>query len=160
MTRPVKFAFGALCLLVCVIVARPVVLNIVSKSFLNTGPNGVETPATVGLAFDRLKIPSSGRVLDSYLVRAPAACQPRIAVLIFHGIMETISEWVPGQKFLYDHCISSLVFDYSGHGDSTQPRNHVPRQCRRNQRLCNFRLAISWRASLRAGPLDGQRADA
>jgi len=35
--------------------------------------------------------------------------------------METISEWVPAQKFLYDHCVSSLVFDYSGHGDSSHP---------------------------------------
>ena len=35
--------------------------------------------------------------------------------------METISEWVLAQKFLYDHCVSSIVFDYSGHGDSTRP---------------------------------------
>jgi alpha-beta hydrolase superfamily lysophospholipase len=75
----------------------------------------------LGLAFDRLKIPSGDRILDAYLVRVPAACQPRVAVLIFHGVMETISEWVLAQKFLYDHCVSSVVFDYSGHGDSTRP---------------------------------------
>src|SRR5208282_815612 len=91
------------------------------KTFLNTGPNGAETPATVGLAFDRLKIPSGHRILDAYLVRAAATCQPRVAVLIFHGVMETISEWVLAQRFLYDHCISSIVFDYSGHGDSSRP---------------------------------------
>ncbi len=121
MTRATKFSIGALCLLACVTASRPVILNLASKSFLNTGPNGTETPATVGLAFDRLKIPSGPRVLDAYLVRAPVACQPRMAVLIFHGVMETISEWVRAQKFLYDHCISSVVFDYSGHGDSTRP---------------------------------------
>ena len=41
--------------------------------------------------------------------------------MIFHGVMETISEWVLAQKFLYDHCISSIAFDYSGHGDSSRP---------------------------------------
>jgi len=121
MTRPGKFAVGTLCLLAGIVIARPVIMHFMSKQFLNTGPNGPETPATAGLAFERLKIPSSGRILDSYLVRAPASCRPRVAVLVFHGVMETISEWVPGQKFLYDHCISSLVFDYSGHGESTRP---------------------------------------
>lgn len=121
MTRRAKFAVGALCLLAAAVASRSAILNLSSKTFLNTGPNGAETPATVGISFDRLKIPSGGRVLDAYLVRAPATCQPRVAVLIFHGVMETISEWVGAQKFLYDHCISSLVFDYSGHGDSTRP---------------------------------------
>jgi alpha-beta hydrolase superfamily lysophospholipase len=120
-TRRTKFAIGALCLLACVVASRSPILNVASKSFLNTGPNGAATPATVGLIFDRLKIPSGSRVLDAYLVRAPVACQPRVAVLIFHGVMETISEWVLAQKFLYDHCVSSVVFDYSGHGDSTRP---------------------------------------
>lgn len=121
MRRPAKLAVGVLCLVAGAAIARPVIMHFLSKQFLNTGPNGPETPATVGLAFERLKIPSGHRILDSYLVRAPAACQPRVAVLIFHGVMETISEWVQGQKFLYDHCISSIVFDYSGHGESTRP---------------------------------------
>jgi uncharacterized protein len=121
MTRGTKFALGALCLVAGIAIARPLIMHFVSKQFLNTGPNGPQTPATAGLAFDRLKIPSGSRILDSYLVRAPASCQPRVAVLIFHGVMETISEWVPAQKFLYDHCISSMVFDYSGHGDSSRP---------------------------------------
>ena len=121
MTLRAKFALGALCLLAAAIASRSTILDLSSKTFLNTGPNGPETPATVGLAFDRLKIPSHGRTLDAYLVRTPPTCQPRVALLIFHGVMETISEWVGAQKFLYDHCISSLVFDYSGHGDSTRP---------------------------------------
>jgi alpha-beta hydrolase superfamily lysophospholipase len=121
MTRPTKFGVGVLCLLAGIAMARPVIMHFMSKQFLNTGPNGPQTPATVGLAFERLKIPSGRRILDSYLVRAPATCQPRVAVLIFHGVMETISEWVPAQKFLHDHCISSVVFDYSGHGESSRP---------------------------------------
>ncbi|MGA7660057.1 MAG: alpha/beta fold hydrolase [Candidatus Sulfotelmatobacter sp.] len=121
MARRANFAIGLLCLLACVVALRPVILNFESKTFLNTGPNGPETPATVGLAFDRLKISSGRRVLDAYLVRAPGTCQPRVAVLIFHGVMETISEWILAQRFLYDHCISSIVFDYSGHGDSSRP---------------------------------------
>jgi uncharacterized protein len=121
MTRRIKLLAGVLCLFACGLALRPLILNVSSKKFLNTGPNGVETPATVGLAFDRLKIPSGDRVLDAYLVRAPVTCQSHVAVLIFHGVMETISEWVPAQKFLYEHCVSSLVFDYSGHGDSSRP---------------------------------------
>jgi len=121
MTLRIKLVVGGLCLLACGIALRPVILNVSSKTFLNTGPNGAETPATVGLAFDRLEIPSGDRVLDAYLVRSPDTCQTHVAVLIFHGVMETISEWVRAQKFLYDHCVSSMVFDYSGHGNSSRP---------------------------------------
>lgn len=121
MTRGRKVAIGAVCLLGCFVVSRSEILNLSSKQFLNTGPNGHETPATVSLAFERLRIPSGDRILDGYLVRASDTCQPRVALLIFHGVMETISQWVQAQKFLYDHCISSVVFDYSGHGDSSRP---------------------------------------
>jgi len=88
---------------------------------ISTGPNGPETPATVGLAYERLKIPSGSRLLDAYLVEAVSSCRPRAALLIFHGVGETISQWVNVQRFLYDHCISSVVFDYSGNGDSSPP---------------------------------------
>ncbi|MFZ0419166.1 MAG: alpha/beta fold hydrolase [Candidatus Sulfotelmatobacter sp.] len=121
MTRRAKVVIGVVCLLACILALRPLILDLSSKAFLNTGPNGPETPASVGLAFDRLKIPSGHRLLDAYLVRAPTNCRPRVALLIFHGVMETISEWVLAQKFLYDHCTSSIVFDYSGHGDSSRP---------------------------------------
>jgi fermentation-respiration switch protein FrsA (DUF1100 family) len=42
-------------------------------------------------------------------------------MLIFHGVGETISQWVNVQRLLHDHCISSVVFDYSGSGDSSPP---------------------------------------
>lgn len=61
--------------------------------FLTTGPNGHETPETFGAPYQRVTIPSENRKLDAYLVQAPQACHPQVAVLIFHGVMETISEW-------------------------------------------------------------------
>lgn len=86
---------------------------------ISTGPNGPETPSTAGLAYERLKIPTGSRLLDAYLVEAPFTCQSRAALLIFHGVGETISQWVSVQLLLHDHCISSVVFDYSGNGDSS-----------------------------------------
>ena len=76
----------------------------------------------MGLKFERAVIVSAGRVLDGYLVRAdPVACADAPALLIFHGVGETISQWVGAQLFLHDHCVSSLVFDYAGSGDSSRP---------------------------------------
>ena len=103
------------------ICGRSILFHHFEPKFLTTGPNGQETPESVGLAYERVKIPSLNRTLDGYLVLAPSACQLKVALLIFHGVMETISEWVGAQRFLYDHCVTSLVFDYSGHGDSSRP---------------------------------------
>jgi alpha-beta hydrolase superfamily lysophospholipase len=36
-------------------------------------------------------------------------------------VKETISDWVKVQRFLYDKGVSSMVFDYSGHGNSSKP---------------------------------------
>ena len=108
-------------LVLLVIALYPVLLDRLERAMISTGPNGPETPATVGLAYERLKIPSGSRLLDAYLVEAVSSCRPRAALLIFHGVGETISQWVNVQRFLYDHCISSVVFDYSGNGDSSPP---------------------------------------
>jgi fermentation-respiration switch protein FrsA (DUF1100 family) len=89
------------------------------KSTLNPGVRSEATPAEVGVAFERVAIPSSGRILDGFLVRADRSCAPATAVLIFHGRGETIADWVKVQKYLHSHCVSSLVFDYAGHGHST-----------------------------------------
>jgi len=99
----------------------PLMLGRLERAMISTGPNGPETPATVGLAFERLKIPSGARLLDAYLVEASSTCRLRTAVLIFHGVGETISQWVNVQRLLHDRCISSVVFDYSGNGDSSPP---------------------------------------
>ncbi len=97
-----------------------VVSSYFEQQFLGTGPNGPQTPATLGVPFERVAITSDKRHLDAYLVRAPKSCRPTTAVLIFHGVGETISYWPGAQQFLFDRCVSSLVFDYSGHGDSSK----------------------------------------
>src|SRR6195256_6117156 len=71
--------------------------------FLETERNGPATPETVGLKYERIKIPSGPRQLDGYLVRASLSAKKPIAVLIFHGVKETISDWVTAQRFLHDN---------------------------------------------------------
>jgi alpha-beta hydrolase superfamily lysophospholipase len=88
---------------------------------LTTGPNGPETPADEGVPFERVSIPSGLRHLDSYVVTASNACVDPPVVLIYHGVGETISEWVKAQRFLYQHCVSSVVYDPTGSGNSSRP---------------------------------------
>lgn len=116
-----NFAIAIAAFLVLVFALYPLLLDRLERAMISTGPNGSETPATVGLAYERLKIPSSSRLLDAYLVEADSSCRPRAALLIFHGVGETVSQWVNVQRLLYNHCISSVVFDYSGNGDSNPP---------------------------------------
>ena len=92
-----------------------------ARRTLETGPNGPETPGTLGLAFERLSIPSSGRHLDGFLVPAATRCGKVPVLVLFHGVQETISMWVGAQKFLSEHCVTSMVFDYTGSGDSSRP---------------------------------------
>lgn len=101
----------------CRIAAR----HLMEKLALTTGPNGPETPATVGIPFERVAIRSGARRLDSYVVTASDSCMDPPVALIYHGVQETISEWVKAQRFLYDHCVSSVVFDYTGSGNSSRP---------------------------------------
>jgi fermentation-respiration switch protein FrsA (DUF1100 family) len=99
--------------------AGPFLLEGFEQKMISTGPNGSQTPASVGLAYEGARIPSGPRLLDAYIVPAATTCQPRVALLIFHGVGETISDWIGAQRLLHEQCISSLVFDYSGSGDST-----------------------------------------
>ena len=104
-----------------VLALSPLLLDRLERVMISTGPNGLETPAAVGLSYEHLKIPSGKRLLDAYLVEVSPNCRPRAALLIFHGVGETISQWVKVQRLLTDHCVSSVVFDYSGNGDSSPP---------------------------------------
>jgi len=108
-----------LCVLLggCSLVAR----YMMETKALTTGPNGPDTPGTLGVPFERVEIPSGPRKLDSYVVAANQACLNPPVVVIYHGIQETISDWVKAQRFLYDHCVSSVVFDYTGSGNSSRP---------------------------------------
>jgi uncharacterized protein len=96
-----------------------------ARKVLTTGPNGPQTPASVGLTFERASISSGGRHLDSYLVPAPPDCTDAPVVIIYHGVQETISDWVGAQRLLNNHCVTSLIFDYSGSGDSSRPASMV-----------------------------------
>ncbi len=60
----------------------------------------------------------SGRnVLDSVLVE-PGSSPARAAVLICHGIGETVQRWFGVQQMLAANGLASLVFDYTGYGRS------------------------------------------
>jgi len=94
------------------------IMDTVASGDLSSPPDGPETPARFGSPFERVAIPSGPSRLVGSLVTAPTDCRSPAAVLIFHGSGETVSEWAKAQAFLYEHCVSSLVFDYRGNGDS------------------------------------------
>ena len=65
--------------------ARRMALRSFERKSLNPGVLSSATPADVGLAFQRLSLPSEDRLLDAFLVRAAPGCVTPTAVLIFHG---------------------------------------------------------------------------
>jgi hypothetical protein len=92
---------------------------IAERELLVTKPMGPEPPADCGLAFERFVVTSGTRKLQAWFVLPPADRVTRAAVLIFHGTHESIAQWVPAQQYLAENGIASMVFDYSGYGDST-----------------------------------------
>lgn len=66
----------------------------------------------------RLSILSGQKVLDLAFV-TPAGEPARAALLICHGIGETVDHWLAAQHLLAEHGVASLVFDYAGYGRST-----------------------------------------
>ena len=103
------------------VAARRRSLRSFERKTLNPGVLSAATPADVGLAFERLSISSENRRLDAFLVHAAPGCARGAALLIFHGRHETVADWVKVQRTLSRGCVSSLVFDYSGHGRSSPP---------------------------------------
>jgi pimeloyl-ACP methyl ester carboxylesterase len=77
---------------------------------------GPERPSDLGLAFETLTIPVADRTLQAWFVPAPQAVA---SVLLFHGQNDALSSWVAALQRLHHQRISALVFNYSGHGDST-----------------------------------------
>jgi uncharacterized protein len=63
-------------------------------------------------------VQSGGNLLDAVFVE-PAAGTAKAAILICHGIGETVDRWFPVQQLLALNGVASLVFDYSGYGRST-----------------------------------------
>lgn len=78
---------------------------------------GVERPESFGVPSQDMLIPVAQRVVQARIVRAEQSQAP--AVLIFHGNGEALSDWSEVQAMLYRAGVTSLVFDYSGFGNST-----------------------------------------
>jgi uncharacterized protein len=68
--------------------------------------------------FSRHRILSGKNVLDAVLFD-PGEGRARAAVLICHGIGETVQHWFEVQQLLGAQGVASLVFDYCGYGRST-----------------------------------------
>lgn len=69
-----------------------------------------------GVQVSRHVIPSGRLPLDAVFV--DPGVTPKAALLICHGIGETVEHWIPAQSLLAANGIASLVFDYSGYGKS------------------------------------------
>jgi alpha-beta hydrolase superfamily lysophospholipase len=70
------------------------------------------------IAVSRMAIPSGGNTLDAVFVE-PAHSAACAALLICHGIGETVGQWRGVQEWLAQNGVASLVFDYSGYGRSS-----------------------------------------
>jgi uncharacterized protein len=66
----------------------------------------------------RCSIASGNEILEAVIV-VPTDKPARAAVLICHGIGETVDHWFGVQRLLAVEGVASLVFDYSGYGRST-----------------------------------------
>ncbi|MGD0478551.1 MAG: alpha/beta fold hydrolase [Terracidiphilus sp.] len=75
-------------------------------------------PAGIHERASRHAVPSAAHHLDAVFVE-PVAVPARAAVLLCHGIGETVEQWFGVQQLLATHGVASLVFDYSGYGKST-----------------------------------------
>jgi pimeloyl-ACP methyl ester carboxylesterase len=79
------------------------------------GPGLRDTP---GLSTQRLTISSGANLLDAIFVE-PTTSPARAALLLCHGIGETVEHWFPVQQLFAANGVSTLLFDYSGYGRST-----------------------------------------
>lgn len=70
------------------------------------------------LICSRRAIASGKELLDAVYV-APPTNSVRAAVLLCHGIGETVDDWFGVQEILAIQGVASLVFDYAGYGRST-----------------------------------------
>jgi alpha-beta hydrolase superfamily lysophospholipase len=75
-------------------------------------------PAGVHERSSRHAIPGAAHILDAVFVE-PATAPAHAAVLLCHGIGESVEQWFGVQQLLAANGVASLVFDYSGYGKST-----------------------------------------
>src|SRR5450755_2229724 len=109
-------ALVLLALIACALTLRGIALRAAEKKLMVLHKNGPQRPDDFGAAAEMVWVQSSDRRLQASLVHAPSTCGDKVAVLLFHGRGETISDWAKAQAFLSQQCISSMAFDYSGHG--------------------------------------------
>ena len=91
----------------------------IERMGLISRPVGPESPATYGVPYDSFDIDAGGRRLKARLVQ-PADTMPM--VLVYHGTAESVSYWADVQALWARAGVGSLVFDYSGFGDSEGAR--------------------------------------
>lgn len=97
--------------------AQASIIQLLEEQAIEIKAMGAETPAQFGVPFEELRLAVAGRTLGGRIVHAAMADAP--AVLIFHGNGEAVSDWAQVQARLYRAGVSSMVFDYSGFGNST-----------------------------------------
>jgi len=78
---------------------------------------GGRVPAGIDERASRHNLRGAGHRLDAVFVE-PARVPAQAAVLLCHGIGETVEQWFGVQQLLAAHGVASLVFDYSGYGKS------------------------------------------
>ena len=104
----VSFSFAISC------ISRFMILRDRALGWTKRGrvPTGIHERAS------RHAIPSAAHVLDAVFVE-PVRIPAHAAILLCHGIGETVEQWFGVQQLLAANGVASLVFDYSGYGKST-----------------------------------------
>jgi alpha-beta hydrolase superfamily lysophospholipase len=97
--------------------AQQLALRELEQQGIEVKAMGSATPLDFGAHYENLVVPVQGRLLQARLVRSGSATSR--ALLIFHGNGEAVSDWSQVQARLQAAGVSSMVFDYSGFGDST-----------------------------------------
>jgi len=111
-------------------------VRLISRAiWFSTRRPGTATPADAGLTYSEHWISNGKRRLQAWLVRAANHAGPDTVVLLFQGGSRVISELVGAQEYLYDHAVSSMVFDFGGNGNST---GEVSREAIRDDGVAAF----------------------
>ena len=102
---------------VTVHLVRAAIVESLEEQAIEPKAAGTATPLQFGVAFHDIRLRVADRVVHGRFVQAARPGAP--AVLIFHGNGETVSDWSNVQARLFDGGVASLVFDYSGFGNSS-----------------------------------------
>jgi alpha-beta hydrolase superfamily lysophospholipase len=87
------------------------------ESAFEVKPDGPQNPALFGVPYKDQALQVGDHVIHTRLVRSSVPGAP--ALLIFHGNGESISDWAQVQARLSHAGLTTMVFDYSGFGNSS-----------------------------------------